>query len=466
MNLPGFIAVRYLFPNRIRTNSKDRKKAFSFILVAISLISLGFLRIQLFSLDEINTILKICSFIFGTVFFFLALHFWLKPTITNWLTWISSIGILISTAALVILLSAFNGIEQMVVELYSDFDSSITIKSKHSKTFNQSFIDTSKIHAISGVINISRAIEEIVILQHENKWVHAKMIGVDDSYIEMAKMDKHLIDGEPVLQDRETPLAIIGAGLLDKLGGYIPESDFAREQVILNAPLRQGKLGPRKKAFNTQIVQISSRMNYNREINYQYILVPLALAKELVNYDEDISSVYVSIDEKGAPEEIKENLENILGPDFTVKTNLEKNEIIFQTSQSERKIVFIILLFIFVLSSFNLIASLIMLFIEKRKDIKILGALGLTQKKVFRIFLYEGLMINAIGVALGLLIGYLIIYCQIHFNIIEMPNAGGEPFPFVATFSDAFFIISTISVLGFLSAYLPSRYLVYKTEKT
>jgi lipoprotein-releasing system permease protein len=378
---------------------------------------------------------------------------------------ISVFGITISTAALVILLSAFNGIEDMVIKLYSDFDPDITIRSAKAKTFNQDFIDLEALQQIDGVQSISRALEEVVILKHEQKWVHAKMLGVDSSFLTMAKMDEHLIDGEIILNDANEPLAIFGAGLLDKLDGYIPSGNFSRELITFHVPLREGKIRPGKNPLNIRVVSVSSRVNYNREVNYQYVVVPFSLANEMLQYDQDVTALFVAGKDGQNLQRLKDKIKNYLGPDFEVKTNFEKNELIFKTSQTERMIVFFILIFIFILSSFNLIASLAMLFVEKKKDISTLYAMGATKKTIFQVFFFEGLMISGRGVVIGLILGYAVAFAQIYFGILEMPNSGGEFFPMKTTWSDAFFITISVSLLGFLASYLPTKYLVEKNAK-
>ena len=376
---------------------------------------------------------------------------------------ISVFGISISTAALVILLSAFNGIEDMVIKLYSDFDPDITIRSAKAKTFNQDFIDLEALHQIDGVQSISRALEEVVILKHEQKWVHAKILGVDSTFLTMAKMDEHLIDGETILY--EEPLAIFGAGLLDKLDGYIPSGNFSREMITFHVPLREGKIRPGKNPLNIRIVGVSSRVNYNREVNYQYVVVPYSLANELLQYDTDVTALFISAKSGENLQRLKAKIQNYLGLDFEVKTNFEKNELIFKTSQTERMIVFFILIFIFILSSFNLIASLAMLFVEKKKDISSLYAMGATKKTIFQVFFFEGLMISGRGVVIGLILGYAVAFAQLYFGILEMPNSGGDFFPMKTTWSDAFFIVVSVSLLGFLASYLPTKYLVEKNAK-
>lgn len=384
--------------------------------------------------------------------------------IINLINGISVLGILVSTAALVVLLSIFNGIEDMVLKLYTDFDPAITIRSAKAKTFNETFIDLDQIQAIEGVEIISRAVEEVVILKHEQKWVHAKMLGVDSTFITMAKIKEHLIDGDPILYDGEVPLAIFGAGVLDKLDGYIPHHNYGREQIIFHVPLRDGKFRPGRNPLNIRPVEVAARVNYNREVNYQYVVVPFDLARELLNYDHDISSIFIHAKPGVNLQRLKTAIAQHLGADFEVKTNFEKNELIFKTSQSERVIVFIILLFIFLLSSVNLIASLIMMYVEKRKDMKTLSAIGASQHMIFRIFFFQGLMISGVGIIMGLAIGYAICFAHLQFGIVEMPNSGGEYLPLKVTTKDALFIITSVSLLGFLASYLPSKYLTSRTN--
>lgn len=386
--------------------------------------------------------------------------------VINLITKISVVGIAISTAALVILLSAFNGIEQMVVKLYSDFDPSISVRSAKAKTFNQGFIDLEKIRAAEGVQNTSRAIEEVIILKHEDKWVHAQMIGVDTTFLSMSKMSEHLVDGVPQLYNEEgVPQAIFGAYLLDKLGGYIPVSNNFQEQITFNVPLREGKLRPGKNPLNVRVLNVSARMNFNREVNAEKVVIPYDLANELLEYGEDITALYIEVNEKHKLNTVKREIQSIVGEDFEVKTNFEKNELIFKTSQSERLIVYFILVFIFILASFNLIASITMLFVEKKADITTLYSLGADKRTLFNIFFFEGLMIVSRGVIIGLIIGYTVSFAQIYLGIVAMPSAPGESFPMQTTWSDAFMIIASVSVLGFFVSYFPTKILVHRHEK-
>lgn len=385
--------------------------------------------------------------------------------VINLITLISVIGISVSTFALVIVISAFNGIEDMVVKMYSDFDADLTVRSAKAKTFNQSFVPADTLTSLDDVEFVVRAVEEVVILKHEDKWVHATMIGVDSQFIELARIPEHMVDGEPLLYDGDTPLALFGASLLDKLDAYVSYSGRTREQITFHVPLREAKLRIGKKPLSVQRIAVAGRINYNREVNAEKVVVPYNLGRDLLNYGEDISALYIGLKDGASLKRAKQRIQALVGEDFEVKTNLEKNELIFKTSKTERLIVIAILIFIFLLSSFNLVASLTMLFLEKKKDINTLYSMGAEKRFIVNTFFYTGLMISGRGILIGLTLGYALVFAQIYFSLLEMPGAIGEAFPMKANWSDAIVIILGVSMLGFLVSYLPTNYLVNKHER-
>ncbi|MFN6014738.1 MAG: ABC transporter permease, partial [Flavobacteriales bacterium] len=303
----------------------------------------------------------------------------------NLITRISVIGIAVITASLIVLLSAFNGIESMIEKLYSDFDTDITVRSELGKTFPESQVDFNELGSTQGVLNVCRAVEEVVVIKHEKKWVNAGLVGVDSSFLDISRMKDHMVDGRPILTEGDRSFGLIGATLLDKLGGYIPER-AGNEQVILYAPKRDSKVRLGSNPFKTELIDISGRVNFNREVNAEKIVLPLEKARQLLNYGLDITAIYVDVSADHSNDEVKAEIQQLLGKDFEVRTNYEKNELIYKTSKSEKVIVLIILLFIFILAAFNLIASLTMLFVEKKDNVQTMIAFGADRKTVFNIF--------------------------------------------------------------------------------
>lgn len=349
----------------------------------------------------------------------------------------------------------------MVSKLYSDYDPAITMRSLKGKTFDSTAVNLNELRTIPGVVSLSKAIEETVIVKHGKKWVNARMVGVDFSFVDACQLEKHIVDGYPNLEENGEPTAVIGASLLDKVDGYISELD-GYEELILYTPLRDASMARLKSPFKVSPLKVVGRMNYNKDINMSDLLVPIYFAEVQLNYDTDITAIYFHVAKKDIPA-VKSTLEKRFGNKFQIKTAAEKNELIFKTSESEKKIVVLILLFIFILAAFNLVASLNMLFIEKKENIETMERFGATKRFVFQIFFFEGILIAVKGIIIGLILGVGVCLLQVHYGLLKMPNSGDEAFPIILQVKDVLFILGTVIVLSVLSAYFPVRYLVRKT---
>lgn len=209
-------------------------------------------------------------------------------------------------------------------------------------------------------------------------------------------------------------------------------------------------------------------MSYNREVSTQFMVIPFDLAQNLLEYNEEnqISAIYIDAKKGVDNGELKERIQKLVGKDFRVKTSYEKNELIFKTSQSERIIVLIILLFIFVLAAFNLVASLTMLFVEKLENVNTMVSFGTPRNYIFRIFFIEGLLISGKGILFGLTLGYIVCAAQMQFALIKMPNSGGEAFPIGLSVMDGLLIFALVSALSILFSYFPVAYLIRRNVKS
>ena len=279
----------------------------------------------------------------------------------------------------------------------------------------------------------------------------------------MTNMADHMVAGVSKLNQETTSVALIGASLLERLGAYIP--NLENEFITCYAPKRDIRIRPGKSPFYSQVIPLSGSINFNREVNSESFIVPITLGIELLGYDDQITAVYINAKPEIDNEQLKNELKQIVGDDFTVKTNFEKNEIIYMTSKSERFIVAIILVFIFILAAFNLVASLTMLFFEKLGNIKTMKSIGASKTLIFRIFFFEGLLIAGKGVFFGLLFGYAICFVQQQYGLIAMPNSNGEAFPIAVSLMDGVIIFTIVSVLSAIFSYFPVKYLIQKNSQ-
>lgn len=371
---------------------------------------------------------------------------------------------MVITASLVILLSAFNGIEDMVKNLYSDFDAPVLVSDKHQKTLFVQASDLQRIQSVNGVKWVSPLIEETIVVRHEDSWSNAQLMGVDSNFLRITKMEEHLLDGFPALSENGEEVGIIGAGLLDKLGGYISPI-MGGETVLLYTPKRNLKVSNLSSPFYSNSLRVIARMNFNREVNASYILAPIEQVKSWVDYqDNEYGKIAIGIEDGFDKFKISRTLKDVLGDQFEVKTNDEKNALIYKTSKTERLIVLTILVFIFILASFNLVASLTMLFFEKLRDISVLRSMGLNQKGIFNIFFFEGILVSARGILLGLILGYSICFMQLKWGLLEMPNSFGEPFPIALKLLDLGLIFFMVSLLSLATSFFTVKLLLKRNE--
>ncbi|UKN03364.1 FtsX-like permease family protein [Paracrocinitomix mangrovi] len=403
----------------------------------------------------------------GSTFFIARRYLFSKKSrnVINIISGVAVFGIAISTAALIILLSAFNGIENLVITLFSTFEPDIKIEAVESKTFDPSFIPD-EVYQVDGVVDYTQVLEEIVIIKNEEMFVIGSVKGVEESFLEMSEMDEHLLDGENTIYLGDVPVGLVGFGILESVGGYIFQSDFPPENFTIYSPNRNEKISRRNvDAFTTSTIPIVGTFSFNNEVDETYLVVPIEYAREILNYKNEVSAIEMKFEEGYDLEEVKEELMAIIGPSFKVKTNYEQNELTYQTSKSEKLITTLLLAFIFFLATFNMIASITMLVIEKKKDMQTLFSLGARKNQLERIFFYEGLMINGLGLAIGLILGYGICLLQQYVGLIRMEGNVVEYFPIVFKLDDLLVILGITAIFGVMAAYLPSKFLIKRILK-
>lgn len=360
---------------------------------------------------------------------------------------------------MVILLSAFNGIEQMIAKLYTSFDAPITIQHKARKTFFITQVETQKLLKIEGVKSVSKELEELVVLRKNQRWINANLHAVDAEFINNAKVSEHLINGVGSSFLNQPAFVFLGADVFSKLKLGLGS---AQNDIQLYAPKRGLKVRLGKTPFHLQNVEVAGALNFNQELNSTALLWNYDAAAQLFNREGAVTRFNIYTSQKADLDQLCDDIRKVVGPSFLVRTQVQKNELIYKTSQSERLVVFVILLFVFVLSSFNLIATLTMLIHEKQANFQILKAFGMTAQNRFQIFFFEGLLLAALGVFIGLVLGLFICVIQQYFGLLIVPGAN-VPFPIVFKLTDFVSILLASSILAFIFTYFPVRYLLRKS---
>lgn len=358
---------------------------------------------------------------------------------------------------MIIVLSGFNGIEELVKKLYSQFDPDITFSPIEGKSFKASEFDFETIKSIEGVEYCYPVIEEITMVKHDDQYVFATMKGVPIEYFESGIINSSIYEGTNIIDDFNT--AILGFGVQGRL--QVAADDLYDNKIKVYGLLRSEKLShSNKDAFKPQDAYVRGVFSVNPEFDTQYFIVSLDFANELLEYEDEFSKFEVKLSEKADPFLVKSKIQGIVGANFSGKTRYELNEIIFKTNEAEKWMVFLILGFIMIISTFNIVASLSMLILDKKKDIKTLISLGATNKMIKSIFILEGLLINFSGAFLGAIVGFVVCWLQIKFHLVTMENSVVEYWPVIVKWQDVILIFTTVFLIGILSSVLPVNYLI------
>lgn len=388
-----------------------------------------------------------------------------SKSIINVISLISIVGVFVSSCAMVIVLSGFNGLENLVEKIYNQHESDLTISPIKGKTFYDSDSIIQKLTTIEQIGFTSKIIEEVAMIKHGEKWTTAIMKGAERSYSKITNLDSSIIDGNGDFYSTFVSGSIIGVGIQNQL--QVSCDDRFDNTITVYGLLRNKKLSTQNKnVFNPKRISVRGVFNITPEFDNNYFIVSLDFARDLLDYTNELSAIEIGLKKEANLELVKKQIERLVGVDFQVKTKFEKNELLFKTNAAEKWMVFMILLFIFILSTFNIIASLTMLMFDKKRDISTLIALGATKKLIQSIFFKEGLYINLIGGMSGIILGAFICMAQYHFKLIQLENSIIDYWPVEVETKDLFYVLLVLLGIGIIASYLPTSFILRKHFKT
>ncbi len=379
----------------------------------------------------------------------------------NIVSLISMLGVMVGTGALIVVLSVFNGFESLVVSLYNSFDPQIKITAVEGKTFLPDSSLIKKIKHIDGVAAVSLSLEENALVKYHDKQYIVTIKGVDDEFAKVSGVDTMMADGNFLLHRGDTDFAVVGGAIAYNL--QLNLGDLF-SQLDLYAPRKNaGSLSHPEEAFNRRFISPIGVFAIQQDFDSKYILVPLGFAREMLEDEKNVSSIEIAMASSANNDELESQLKNILGNKFNVQSRFEQHALLYRIMKSEKWAVFLILAFILLIATFNVVGSLTMLIIEKQKDIAVLFSMGADSVLIRKIFLIEGLMITTIGAMFGLLIGGVICFLQQRFGIIELGNSGSfvvDAYPVTMELKDFIYVFITVFAIGLVAAWYPAKKLV------
>ena len=384
-----------------------------------------------------------------------------SQNVINIISAISVVGVATGTMALIVILSVFNGFDSLIKSLFSVFDPELEISLVEGKTFQaegDSRFETVRGHP--GIVHYTEVLEENTLLMYGDRQHIATMKGVSENYAEQSGLGDMLVEGDFRLRgDYDNEFAVIGRGMANMLGIGL---NFITPIEVYVPRRTAGITIIPEQAFNRRIIFPTGVFSVEQEFDMSYFIVPISFARDLLDHDYEVTSIELGIREGFRESVVKEEIQEILGDEFRVLDRYQQHEWLYRVMETEKWAIFLILSFILLVASFNIIGSLTMLIIEKKKDIAVLKSMGAGQGLVRKIFLFEGWMISAVGAFAGLLLGFLISYAQMRFGIIKLYGAGTfiiDAYPVELQPMDFIYVLLTVLAIGFFAALLPVRYL-------
>ena len=382
-----------------------------------------------------------------------------KINAINVITAIAMLGFGVGGFAMVVVLSTFNGFENIVEATINNYDPDIKITARGKKTFIYNDDLKSKVEQEIAVINVSKSLEEKVVIKYDQHQEIAKIKGVDSDF-EASKFDSLMVIGNFMLGDTARSFGVFGGGLANKLNLF-PGSPELITVFVPRRDVAYNSLNPMA-SLSSKYLRASGIFIVHEEIDGETFITSLDFAQDLLSYPNSISSLELSIDQNTDPTVVKESLQELLGSEWEVKTRRELNELIYKIFSSEKWFTFAILSLVLIISSFNIFGSLIMLVLDKKNDISILKSMGTTEQTIRRVFMWQGSYIAIIGGGVGVLLASVLVWSQEYFGWFTMDNAMVLEYPVELLLNDVLLTFGTVVLLGYLISIYPAR----KASKT
>ena len=378
--------------------------------------------------------------------------------VINIISGISVAGMAIGTAALVVILSVFNGFNKLVSDSLGDAQPDLVVKPAAGKAFVPDSTAFAWLYGQERVFNMSSVIEEQAFIAFDGKQSLARVKGVDSVFEEESPLQNHITDGIFSLHRGTLPRAVVGSSLAWSMD--INPRFIAPLEIYY--PDREGSISLSNPAASLRStkVTVAGLFAINAELDAELVIVPIETMRELLGYEEEVTAVEVRVTKETTDKALGalvSELSQRLGPDYEVLDRYRQNEALYKMMRYEKLAIYMILIFIVIIIAFNIYSSLTMLIIEKKDDIGTLRSLGAPEPMTRRIFLLEGWLISLLGMAIGLVLGVAFVLLQQKYGLIRMPgNYIINAYPVILKASDIIWTAVGVALVGYLIALLPS----------
>ncbi len=372
---------------------------------------------------------------------------------------IATIGVFVGAAALIIVLSVFNGFETLVTSLYNSFDADYVITPQKGKTFIPDSTLLKQLSQLDDVALVGQVLEENVLLKNGDKQYFAVIKGVTPQIAQIKRIQNLIIDGKLILESGGIPYSCLGQGVAVGLSLTSNNSMYPLTVYVPNR-LTKPDLSNTANAFKILNINVSSVFSVQQDVDSKLVLAPISFLRQLLDYDKEVNAIEIYVHNNTTNQILQKKIQTLIGPRFIVKNKEQQHELLYKIMKSEKLAVFSILVFILIVASFNVIGSLTMLIIDKKKDIAVLKSLGAKMSVIKNIFLFQGMLITFYGAVGGILLGLLVCLLQQHLGLISLGNSGSfviDSYPVKIIFTDVLYVLITVLLIGFTASLIASQ---------
>ncbi|WP_114792323.1 FtsX-like permease family protein [Niabella yanshanensis] len=375
----------------------------------------------------------------------------------NIISWICIVAMVVGTAALILVLSVFNGFEGLVKSLYASFYTDLKISPESGKTITLSAEQLQQLRKVTGIRSFALVVEEKAILQNGDNQAIVHLKGVDYNYETTTTVNRHIYSGKFGIGTTEKPLLVLGVGIEGTLG-IRAGSDVLPLTIYVPRKNNSEELNEMEDISSDTIHTAGSFM-IQQDFDNKYAITDLRFLQNAMKLNpNEFSGVEIAVNNPDEADKVGQQLSGIFGKGFKIQNRYQQNQSLYAIMNLERWIFYAVLCIILVVAAFNMVGALTMLVLEKRKDISVLNALGANQNLVLKIFLSEGLLLAAIGGGIGMLIALVVVLLQQQFHLV--PLEGGsfliDYFPVELRFVDFVLVATTVLIVSFLASWIPA----------
>ena len=374
----------------------------------------------------------------------------------NIIAGISMLGVFIGSAALIIILSVFNGFERVILSLYNNFTPQLIIQPRQGKTFNPTAACFGQIKRLPQVFQYTEVLQEKALVRYGDRQVISTIKGVSDDFVKNPGLQGTIQMGSFSISLHGLPMAVIGMGVQSSLAVNIKDQ-FTALQIY--APRRDGgsSLNPMDE-FEQRSIYPSGVYSIQQDFD-AYVITPIAFARDLLKQPVNVSSIDINLKPGSNINALQQQITQLVGPAYTVKNRYEQNTLLYKILSSEKWAVFLILTFVLIIAIFNIVGALTMLVIDKRQDIAILTSLGAGRGLIQSIFFTEGMLISMLGCVAGMVVGWLFCFLQQQFGFIRMGATTSvvDAYPVDITLGSFVLVLLTVTVIATTASAISAR---------